>query len=513
MVWVTNKLMRYLKLFEGFEGSVISSVIGFLNKKGITTGNLFLEKLKGICDEFDIPLSRITNDNLKYLPSSKAIKIKPEYKSNKFNNINCIKFWFSIDKYLGYTGVGYIESSSKSFFDNFLNNIKNRVGVTKGSIERVSSYRQLKNGDDIVLYIEGDVVFSKFYTFEGTCYAIQNRHSGSTPNDNNWKLYGRYSWELSDITRHKELSKYKPSDDPLQIKWENDYDFNLPIRYSSLTTWDNSFNSISNIEKIDESLFCIILYLDGLESIDRVSISNSRFDNKKTSLALISDKDIKNANIERYYGKILSSMTSNSDEDLNNTKNINRLLLSYVRSRYSIFSIINDDPSVSNLRSLSNCIKKVVINKGSEESIKNATRDLTNSIRTCDNIESGYMKSINSISSPEESSISSLIIPTIELLLSIGDVIHDYCKHVKLDNLYDYTSVYLKINSLRSVFANDQYKLSDELIRIIQNLYYYNDIHYYLNDSRFVADMISKNSKDLYKLEAIYKHTKSIFIY
>lgn len=91
--------MKYIKLYEAFESQVITNTLKFLTKKiGQDTANYFSNDIKRLMSQYNIPISRIKEDDLQYLRTSNAIKVKSNEIVNNNLNIYCIKYWFSLEQ-------------------------------------------------------------------------------------------------------------------------------------------------------------------------------------------------------------------------------------------------------------------------------------------------------------------------------------------------------------------------------------------------------------------------------
>jgi hypothetical protein len=100
--------MKYIKLYEAFESQVITNTLKFLTKKiGQKSATSFSDDIKRLMGIYNIPISRIKEDDLEYLRTSKAIKVKNNEPVNNNWDIYCIKYWFSVEQgFLGKTCTG-----------------------------------------------------------------------------------------------------------------------------------------------------------------------------------------------------------------------------------------------------------------------------------------------------------------------------------------------------------------------------------------------------------------------
>lgn len=85
--------MKHLKLFEAFASKSISAIEKFLKSLDDQDRNEFVDTLKSISDDTDIPLSNFKGE---YVKSMTAIKMNSE-------EDKLVKFWFSLED--GLTGI------------------------------------------------------------------------------------------------------------------------------------------------------------------------------------------------------------------------------------------------------------------------------------------------------------------------------------------------------------------------------------------------------------------------
>ena len=77
--------MKYLKLFEAFESSLISKTLNYVKGE---YRNLFLDGIKSICNKYDFPENRLNDSFFQYLPYNKALNYRLE-KGEKGNQVDC----------------------------------------------------------------------------------------------------------------------------------------------------------------------------------------------------------------------------------------------------------------------------------------------------------------------------------------------------------------------------------------------------------------------------------------
>ena len=64
--------MKYIKLFEAFQSTILSKTLGYLDK---WSKPVFLEHVKKVCKEVDFPISELNDDYFQYLPFKKALSV------------------------------------------------------------------------------------------------------------------------------------------------------------------------------------------------------------------------------------------------------------------------------------------------------------------------------------------------------------------------------------------------------------------------------------------------------
>lgn len=373
--------MKYIKLYEAFESDTISRVISFLQKKvGKDSSMKFLYELKKMVSNLDVPIGNIKDSDIKYTGTKRALNISaPDgYEMDIF----CLKFFFSLDgEYNGVLGSGknnvkfnksLLKTEKREFNRDKINNsdydiITDEIGLTTGRLERVKDYSSLKTGDVLVGLLGGSryylVKFTIFKSAEDNyIYGIHNNPhlSGGSPWGTEWRKFGRYSWSLGLIVNdttiqpghdHGYLYKYTPSDKPLEIDGfvipsssENLYDVfshNFPLSDGNLYNWNR--DNINLLEKILNSSFSIVVYLDDIDSLS--TIRKNRKDNRSGALAI--RKDIRKENIDRYLSKILDKRGISPNMDFNNLQNF---IVSAICGDYSSFVLNSYVPSIiSNL--------------------------------------------------------------------------------------------------------------------------------------------------------------------
>ncbi len=540
--------MKYLKLFEAFEGEAISKVIKFLDKKlGNDSSYAFKSTLKNIMKRYDIPIDKIKNNNLEYLNRNQALKIKSEGDVENQWGLYCLKFWFSLDDgYLGYSGVGNQTFSFKDFKTGrrrssseelSLEEIQHLIdnGLKTGELIPVKNFSELKTGDELVGilsdYSDSLENLGKFKIWRDgdQIYAIQNFAFGGTPNNSTIELngeeinrytWGRGSWSLGESNYpaddHHKLHYYKESDKRLHIRGkemittesESPFDFNLPVRNNgSLTDWGNS-NSIS-YENIEKSDFAIVFYIGDMLDPDKAefyetpsSIKQEREKEKEGALKLKDDESIRRENIQRYTNTIISKMGINIDST--GLNNLEKLIKLSICDNFAIISLYKDEPG---LGSLNNIISNIYSLLEADVESKNyyieriiaRYRNLTDS---SNNVKKNFSTSYNIIKKE-----GGQIAEVFDIFIETGNDIKKHLDSINIENIDDLVVVYHKLKAIYNIFRDDNLRVSNKIRNIMSDFYYSSDVQAYcsrykdedFSDDIKKANFLRKNISSLLK--------------
>lgn len=508
--------MKYLKLFEAFESSVLANTIKFISKKVKDNDvSIFKNQLTLLMNNLDIPISKINENDIEYLPTKKALKIENDGPVKNETGVYCIKYWFSLEKgYLGKTGVGnlkkeYVKYSSDSngrnrkFDDRQFNKIKNELDIKTGLLIPVTDYEDLSTGQDIIGIFDNDdsdtyhLSLGKIYRERDVIFALNNTSEGSTPDGDDWYEMGfEYAWSLGNTYSpgydHHKLHLWINDDKPLRYKGDGDiddideektklYGFNLPLEISNgkciLKEWDR-YNQ-SSIRFIEESNFAIIIYLDRLLSVEKASTKRiERTESRKSATALMNNEEIKRENINRYINKLIVKygITTEKQDFSKISKMVNTLMC----DRFILIRIYHDSSSTSVLRSLSSSLYNIIDSPVSDkihyfDRLVNFYKDKR--IQSQNNIER-YTNRLNIINDSGEEQV----IKIINKLLELGQKMNNYITNANIENIEDLLGISYKLKSIVDVINDDRFMLPSRD---------YRDIIYSLdggNTSRCVND-------------------------
>lgn len=396
--------MRYLKLYEAFSSNTLSKLYKHLKKKNASNKSLnqFKEDMEVIAKSFDIPMDKISDEDVSYISRRKALPLKSDAKND--SGIWAIKFWFDKDgEYIGTSGTGNakfttsLSPSSGSFHSKPYSKAqwdKIRKSLTYGFPKTGylipvlhDEYDQLKTGDEVIAclcdpeeyddYPESRVdrlICGKiFLDYNGQVYFIHDDDiaDGSSPNNRPSEEYpdiewGDYTWSIASSNKnpgsdHFNLHKVIKSDVPISYYSEkndnkeevgkNPFEFNLSLEEVEdnklvLSSWTGNIDEKNKIEK--EADFAVILYVDGILSRglkSKSATSEEREEARKGALALMSDEDFKQANIEKYLNQAISKIgvTPESAELKSLEKVVATIMCSGVVDSYALLSMVDRD--------------------------------------------------------------------------------------------------------------------------------------------------------------------------
>ena len=488
--------MKYIKLYEAFESEAITNTIKFLTKKiGQKNTDSFFDDIKRLMLQYDIPISRIKENDLEYIRVSKAIKVKNNEPVNNNWNIYCIKYWFSIDQgFLGKTCTGnlttpYVKIKNDYSYKNMNFNedqfyyIKNSLGINKGKLSSVLDYKILKTGDD-VLVVLGDnnntnrIVIGKVFIDthdSNVTYVYNNYYSDGT------SVYGEkpdfaddytHTWRLGrdendDNIFHPDGDHYRLhlyTKDNRQLRQEikinkpkhkaNLADFNKPLtNRGDITDWtlDNQGIIETTIEKAD---FAIIVYMDKLLSLpSRNVIQSSRRDARKGAVALMSDYDIKQININNYTTKLVAKYGLHKDAE--DFSKLNKVVNSIMCNKFIMFNLYLDK-TMGSLNSFINQLYSLVNDDDKEYYFNNVITAFKNSRDRTTNINELYRSNLNIIFNSGDENLITII----KRLLNLGEKINKYIESVDIENIHDIIMVKYKLKAIEGFILDGKHKLS-----------------------------------------------------
>ena len=523
--------MRYLKLYEAFSSNTLSKLYKHLKKKNASNKSLnqFKEDMEVIAKSFDIPMDKISDEDVSYLSRRRALPLKSEAKND--SGIWAIKFWFDKDgEYIGTSGTGnakfatsfapnsgsfHSKPYSKAQWDKIRKSMTYGFPKTGYLIPVLNDeYDQLKTGDEVIAclcdseeyddYPEARVdrlICGKiFLDYNGQVYFIHddNIADGSSPNNSPSEEYpdiewGDYTWSIAFSNKnpgsdHFNLHKVIKSDSPIsyysekndndEVVGKNPFEFNLSLEEIEdnkliLSDWLGNIDEKNKIEK--EADFAVILFVDeilsrGLKS--KSTTSGERKEAREGATALMSDEDFKQANIEKYLNQLVEKIgiTPESVELKNLQKVAATIMSTGISDSYALFSIMSRDfRAIDNLTyQLKRLISSVSLQN--PEMIKFVYNEFVGDYRRIKKHASDAYKS-------KKASMDMLkefdyLKPLYDSILRISNKISKGIVSKEITRGEDLKKILFKLESIESMMRDNDFELSSEFRDFSVNVRY-----------------------------------------
>lgn len=520
--------MRYLKLYEAFSSNTLSKLYKHLKKKNASKKSLnqFKEDIEVMAKSFDIPMDKISDEDVSYLSRKKALQLRSEAKND--SGIWAIKFWFDKDgEYIGTSGTGnatfeFSTASSsgsrqsrpysKAQWDKIKRSLTYGFPKT-GCLKPVLSdeYGNLESGDDVIAVLcdiddyedyasIDNLLYGKiFVDGDGELYIMHdNRNAdGMSPNDSPSDEYpdiewGGYSWRIADGGKrpnsdHFNLHRVVKSPNPLDYYSDKKEDadvavdpfsFNLSLEEIedgklALSSWSGNTEEKIRIEK--EADFAVILYIDGILSRglkSKAATSDERKEARKGAIALMSDEDFKSANIEKYLNKAIGKIgvTPESAELKSLEKVVATIMCSGIGESYSLLSLIDRD-----FRSIDNFayqIKRLIscFSMENPEMLKWIYSEFLNEYKILKRRSSNSYKckktAMDLLKEKEE------LKPLYDSIMGISSKISKGITSKEITRGEDLKKIFFKLDSIDSAMRDDEFRISSELRDFVDSMRY-----------------------------------------
>jgi hypothetical protein len=413
------KNLKYIKLFEAFDSRTLNATLKHI--KSNADKKTFLDTLELVCRRFDIPESKLGDDLFTYLPFNRALRfnnvvvkdepcdvvgefiagercdkgkvrrpwgrgfrvvdcgtcegtgIKP-----KKSNLSMIKFWFNAEgKYIATTAVdGVYRETSAANTATFSPNIDDYDVVRRVPKSRIN---ELETGDIIALDLVNNTGWRnelypqvvsyvmKASTWSGTkVFALQNTSSyyNNYPRETNgWnQIAGRF-WQMAQ-SKVNNINLLKPK---ANIGGLDPYGYNTSFDLVNFRIRPVQINS-----SVKDANFAIILDFNKLMNFSperkKSEIISNRGEMKLGATALLSNDEVKKANIKRYFDKIAQAFKLKGE--LDDISKFNRMA-SRLLGRNAVYFLNQSasDTISGGLANIANTIFKVI------KKIKSAERE------------------------------------------------------------------------------------------------------------------------------------------
>ena len=426
--------MKYLKLFEAFDSVKLSRTLGFIKPEH---KNQFLSDLDKICNFIDYPLSKLSDEDLYYLPYKKAYDLGSDIDKS------IIKFWFNKDgEYINKTIVSNNAPVSEKLPSNDISDYK----IVSDELN-LNDIRNLEEGTLVYMSCSsGSGPGYLYQNYYGKSYVIQNFADGNYPSDFDYRSIASYSWFISG----EDFNSIKQIEFKFDKKGVDFYNLGFSV--------DSSIRLKSSDPNLEKAHFSIILDINNLKKLSLKGIRSERSERKIG--AFKTNDEIKSENIKRYLDVILKS-----EKIISNPKIVfNKLLFSEdflflfkknkFKSRiddlnrfyYDIMRSDNEDYINSSAEEIKRYIMDYIelTNNLKNNIIKNK-RDLKESLK------SGEFLDYDGARYGAE-----IYLEMIEKLESLSEIIYNKFKSLEMSNLYDLESFVNKFDILMKYMINSR---------------------------------------------------------
>lgn len=504
--------MKYLKLFEAFESVQLSKTLKFVKKED---RNRFLEDVKSICKKLDAPLSSLSDDFFQYLPYTKAVKLKAgaerlECTSCKgvgkvsktwgsgVRMMKCtkcegsgtvepqaktkyIKFWFDSEgSYVATTLVDGRYHADKRDETNYVKKDITKDTKELSAAEMKSKYK-IVNGETR-LYIQNLAVTGwrrsgqcsqlaiAFIDRDGRLYAVHGNSNidYGTPTGRKWKDYGRYSTNMKSAfseERNAGAKVFLMTD----VEEKEDIYWNAPV---SIDRYGVDTNVAMSKSILKDAHFAIVFDYDsfayGGKEWNPVSITQQdRKEARKGAAALVSDEEIRNANIERYIKTISNIDLSEGIEKLVNKVPMifgGDLALYFIYVEKNFIKFKNMMSDVYDFMSANNDEERKKANERIASRLVDA-RDSTNSVK-----ERIVSRIANTKSSFAESDDKEKYDRLFDRLETLSKSINQKLLKSSMETIEDMEIMLMKVVGINSALRSDRFALDYYLRSYIADL-------------------------------------------
>ena len=543
------KVNKHILLYEAFSAKSISKTIDFIGKKvnDKHAKSTFLDYLRTISNRFDLPFDNIDDSYFEYLGKKDAVLVRNKTEVNNPDGIFCLKFWFSIDKgFIGYTYTGNVIEEEKMSSGQSLDKDELRhLNITTGKVQTLKKLSDIKTGDIVVGYFSDDFDTDRlgratvFVDRNEKVFAIQDFADGSTPaaDESDWNKYGKYAWSIGNrltiddrgsiADDNNKLSLYiddgsdltvdgVPTDNQKEKKLDPMW-YNLPMYGKTPRRWGRSSDSIGtdDLKGVD---FAIIFYYDEFtkSQVKRPSEKRSyRKETKKGAVALMSQDEIRHANIERYTLAICNSFGLSETEIT--PRNLQKIVAKMLNGQGSLYNLMNNDIPDQIYR----LYKQLISFSEDYESYKSRGNDMTESMK--DRLRSRYadvtkrikdiymdtqiQRQIKSFEDIRKKLESKDMTELYNKISSLAMCISSRISEMKIDSIDDLIQIRYRLRAIVNILHDDHIGLKSSLRYYIDNCYWPSDAIEYLRDMSRTPEL---KAKYLIEVEKIERHIKSI---
>lgn len=501
--------LKYIKLFEAFDSVQIAKTLKFVKK---SDKSKFMNALESITKSIDAPLSSLNDDNFQYLPYKKAIAVKANAGKVKCStcagegkvtkawgsgtrNVKCttcagegevdakpklkyFKFWFNSDgSFIGTTAIDGLYHISKNDVRSF-----EKKDITEDmrtlTVQEIKRKYKIVNGET-TMYVENvagrrssgrkSCLGKAFIDRDGDFFVVNSSvDTHSMPTGRKYRDYGNYA---VDVIRSAKDEK-NDADSSFRIYLTSDVEekedifWNVPVSF-----YGDGWNKKDSMSKdfLKEAHFAIVFDFDsfayGGKGFNPVSITQQdRRHSRKGATALMSDEDIKNANIQRYI-KTLTSV--DLGEGLARLVNKIPMIFGGDLALYYIYG----EKNFSRFKNMMNDVYRFMSAQSDEEK-EEINRTLSERIKeTFDgaaDLEQRFRRRINM--AREEFAENQALTRILDKLDEMSRRVNQKLLKGKIETVHDMEIMLMKANGIRDVIKSDRFEIDYYLKNYIEYL-------------------------------------------
>ena len=491
--------MRYLKLFEAFESTILSRTLSFI--KNEESKKQFMFALQKICSSIDYPKSELKDEYFQYLSFYPALKVSaktgdepceaksadsyPEYAVDgakckggkvlrkwgartrevecnickgtgvkpKKPEIKLIKFWFSTEgKYITASAVdGLIRNTTSSSIGSKYSKDNQDYIV----VETTEDSRELKTGMIVRVTINGIPTICYILKDTNTYpYAIQDEHSGSTPdNIRNWTNFGNRSWQLSRGEYRGSIEILEPKNKEVSVE-PNPYTWNAMLSLSAYSGMKvDQYADVQ--ERIKDANFAIVLDFGKMKQSEfktTYSTRSEREESREGALALQKPEDIKATNIERYI-KTLADQVASGDELTKVTRIIPRLM-----GGRNVLLYVGMGRNLSIIDSLATRLYRFITED--EDSKEYNAREIVSTIKNSYKQNLQFTTDLNEVLDDVRKQLQKpgreVYLSTFDKMIEISQKINNKVFSTEVKSIDDIEYIYQKLNTIRNMINSSR---------------------------------------------------------
>jgi uncharacterized protein (UPF0335 family) len=383
--------MKYLKLFEAFESNILSKTLSYLSDDSKKD---FMDKISKFCTKIDFPKSKLTDDYFQYLPFSTALKkvISAEDKledckakseevfgekgikddictggklkrtwGDRTRNVDCpkclgtgkikvsnpdapegyelIKFWVNDKKDIVNITITDGKAAQQDNIEGYVGYGDVYLGENDNR-RRVGNLSQIQHLSKVIIkwHSSDKPCLATIFHERGDTYVIHNNgyKNGGTPNDGDWRKYGRHGWDLGSYD-YNTIQMVKPSDK----KELNYYLYNKSTDSELKTT-----NRPSSQGSLDGAQFAIVFDTGKLKKSEytkRTEIVKGRSELRKGLVGGrlgLSNDAIKKQNLDKY---IKALATKDIKGDVSDLQSLDNYIFRILGGKNVIFKMLKGE--------------------------------------------------------------------------------------------------------------------------------------------------------------------------